>query len=99
MAGDYQKPRLLKVPIRPLALPGCQGRRIATEIRDKLQVMTEMTQCMLQLVVICEPDLAAIVSMLLDYADHLIDIRANESRHGYWPAIQPLPGITRPYLP
>jgi len=99
MACDCQKPSLLKVPIRSLALPGCQGRRIATEIRNELQVMTEMTQCMLQLVVMCAPDLAAIVSMLLDYADHLIDIRANESRHGYWTAIQPLPSITRPYLP
>jgi len=61
--------------------------------------MTEMAQCMLQLVVMCAPDLAVIISMLLDFADHLIDISANESRHGYWTAIQPLPGITRPHFP
>ena len=47
MASNDQKPRLFKFPIGPLALPGCKGRRIAAEISNELQVMTEMAKRML----------------------------------------------------
>jgi hypothetical protein len=99
MAGNDQKPRLLKLPIRPLALPGGEGRGVATEIRYELYVMTEMTERMLKLVGVRTPDLPAIVPMPLDYADHLIDIGTNEGRHCYWPAVQPglrIVGFYRP---
>jgi hypothetical protein len=58
-----------------------------------------MTERMLQLVGIRASDLAVIVSMLLDYADHLIDIGPNESRNRYWPAVQPPPHIARLHVP
>ena len=99
MASNGQKPRLFKVPIRPLTLPGGKGWRIAAEIRNKLHVVTEMTERILQLVGVRTPDLTAIVAMRLDYADHLIDIGANEGSHRYWPAVQPLPCIAGLYAP
>jgi len=47
MASNDQKPRQFKIPIGPLAFPGCKGRRIAAEINNELQVMTEMAKRML----------------------------------------------------
>jgi len=56
----------------------------------KVEVVTKMTERIMQLVGVRLPDLTAIVAMRLDYADHLIDIGANEGRHRYWTAVQPL---------
>jgi hypothetical protein len=50
VAGDTQKPGLFKFPVGSLALPGGKGRRIAAEIGNKLNVVTKMTEHMLQLV-------------------------------------------------
>jgi len=99
MVGNDQKTRQFKVTIRPLALPGGKSRWIAVEICNKLHVVTEMPERILQLVGVRTPNLAAIVPMRLDYADHLIDIGANEGSHGYWPAVQPLPCIAGLYVP
>jgi hypothetical protein len=39
MAGNNNEERLIKLPIRPLALPVGEGRRFAAEILNKLKVM------------------------------------------------------------
>ena len=91
MASNDQKPRLFKVPIGPLALPGCKGGRIAAEISNELHVMIEVAKCMLQFVGVRAANLPAIVPMSLNYLDHLVDIGSNEGRHRDWSTIQPAP--------
>jgi hypothetical protein len=44
-------------------------------------------------------DLPAIIAMPLNYADHLVDIGANEGCHGHGPAVQPLLRIAGFYVP
>jgi hypothetical protein len=99
VAGDDQKPSLLRIPVGPLALPSGKGRRIAVEIGNKLNVVTKMTKHMLQLVRARASDLPAIVPMLLNYSDHLIHIGTDEGTQCNGAAIQTLPRVAAPYCP
>ena len=99
MASNDQKPRLFKFPIGPLALPGCKSRRIAAEISNELDVMTELAKRMLQFVGVRAPNLPAIVPMPLNYLDHLVDIGPNEGRHRDWSTIQPALRVAGLHVP
>jgi hypothetical protein len=82
VVGHNHQVRLLKLPIRSLAFPRGKGWRIAVEIGNKMHVVTEVLEHVLQLGWACAPDLLAIVAMPRNYADHLVDIGANEGCHG-----------------
>jgi hypothetical protein len=99
VAGDNQKPGLVKFPVGSLALPGGKGRRIPVEIGDKLNVVTKMTKHMLQLVCARASDLPTIVPMLLNYTDHLVDIGADERTQRNGATVQSLPRVAAPYCP
>jgi hypothetical protein len=83
VVGHNHQVRLLKLQIRSLARPRVKGWRIAVEISNKLHVVAEVLEHLLQLGSACDLNLPAIVSMQLYYADHLVDIGANEGCHGH----------------